>query len=381
MSVQKRTTKTGKTRWVARYRDPAGKERSKTFDTQRAAKTWVADKQQEMLRGQWIDPNDGQITLGELFGEWTEAATREGTKSIRAYTKSNLGTLADMPIHAIRRSHIQAWVNSLADGTGSVSGKPLSPVTVRTCLKHVSTVLSQAVFDRLIPTSPAQRIHTEPVSNAIEADKIPTSEQVKQLATAAQKLRRKNAGTLVLLLASTGLRASEACGLQRGDVDFLRRKIRVRRQRATDGSTAPLKTLSARRDVYAPESVLVRLSPLCAGDSSAPVFANTDGVPWTRRDVASIFYSLKRITGLGFTAHSLRHFYASGLIASGVDVRTVQAALGHASATVTLSTYAHLWPDSESRVIEASEGLVRDFCGIAGDDSGAIAGNVQVGGG
>ncbi|CAA9439943.1 MAG: Phage integrase family protein [uncultured Pseudonocardia sp.] len=47
--------------------------------------------------------------------------------------------------------------------------------------------------------------------------------------------------------------------------------------------------------------------------------------------------------------HDLRHFYASGLIAAGCDVVTVQRALGHASATVTLSTYAHLWPSAEDR--------------------------------
>jgi integrase len=48
-------------------------------------------------------------------------------------------------------------------------------------------------------------------------------------------------------------------------------------------------------------------------------------------------------------AHDLRHVYASGLIAAGCDVVTVQRALGHSSATVTLSTYAHLWPTAEDR--------------------------------
>jgi site-specific recombinase XerD len=42
------------------------------------------------------------------------------------------------------------------------------------------------------------------------------------------------------------------------------------------------------------------------------------------------------------------NFYASGLIAAGCDVVTVQRALGHASAT-TLHTYRHLWPTAEDR--------------------------------
>ncbi len=45
----------------------------------------------------------------------------------------------------------------------------------------------------------------------------------------------------------------------------------------------------------------------------------------------------------------LRHYFASGLIAAGCDVVTVQRALGHRSPTTTLNTYAHLWPTAEDR--------------------------------
>ena len=58
--------------------------------------------------------------------------------------------------------------------------------------------------------------------------------------------------------------------------------------------------------------------------------------------------------------HDLRHFYASGLIASGCDVVAVQRALGHAKPTTTLTTYAHLWPTAESRVRDASTRLAAE---------------------
>jgi len=54
----------------------------------------------------------------------------------------------------------------------------------------------------------------------------------------------------------------------------------------------------------------------------------------------------------------LRHFYASGLISAGCDVVTVQRALGHANASVTLGTYAHLWPSAEDRTRAAVTGLL-----------------------
>lgn len=50
------------------------------------------------------------------------------------------------------------------------------------------------------------------------------------------------------------------------------------------------------------------------------------------------------------TMHSLRHHYASRLIAAGVPVSAVSAALGHSSPSTTLDIYTHLWPGSDDLV-------------------------------
>lgn len=56
--------------------------------------------------------------------------------------------------------------------------------------------------------------------------------------------------------------------------------------------------------------------------------------------------------------HSLRHFYASLLIRHGESVKVVQPRLGHATATETLDTYSHLWPDSEDRTRDAVDAVL-----------------------
>jgi integrase len=71
-----------------------------------------------------------------------------------------------------------------------------------------------------------------------------------------------------------------------------------------------------------------------------------------------------KVPGLpaGFRYHELRHYLGSLLIASGADVKTVQARLRHASAKTTLDTYGHLWPDRDESTqagVEAVSGLVR----------------------
>ena len=60
-----------------------------------------------------------------------------------------------------------------------------------------------------------------------------------------------------------------------------------------------------------------------------------------------------------FRFHDLRHYLASMLIASGADVKVVQARLRHASARTTLDTYAHLWPDSEESTRSAIDAVMQ----------------------
>jgi integrase len=63
--------------------------------------------------------------------------------------------------------------------------------------------------------------------------------------------------------------------------------------------------------------------------------------------------------------HHLRNFYASGLIAAGCDAVTVQRALGHSSATVTLNTYSHLWPSAEDKTRTAAASMVAEVMDAA----------------
>ena len=67
----------------------------------------------------------------------------------------------------------------------------------------------------------------------------------------------------------------------------------------------------------------------------------------------------------GFRFHD-RHYYASLLISSGLDVKVVQARLRHAPAKTTLDTYGHLWPDSEETTRAVISGVITARSGIPG---------------
>ena len=94
------------------------------------------------------------------------------------------------------------------------------------------------------------------------------------------------------------------------------------------------------------------------------IVQNSDREPLGRATVVTAFSRACRRVGVdGITFHDLRHFYASGLISAGCEVVTVQHALGHASASITLDTYSHLWPNAEDRTRSAAARVMRDALG------------------
>jgi integrase len=81
--------------------------------------------------------------------------------------------------------------------------------------------------------------------------------------------------------------------------------------------------------------------------------------------VARSWRNVRDKVGIGHRLHDLRHFYASGLIRAGCDVVTVQRALGHCSAAITLTTYSHLSPDANDRTRKAAADLLDETLGTA----------------
>ncbi|SKB37460.1 Site-specific recombinase XerD [Arthrobacter sp. 31Cvi3.1E] len=92
------------------------------------------------------------------------------------------------------------------------------------------------------------------------------------------------------------------------------------------------------------------------------------GAYFNRNSAADRWRQVREAAGIGeFTLHDLRHFYASGLIADGCDVVTVQRSLGHAQPSITLNTYSHLWPTAEDKTRTAESRLIAAVLGDSAD--------------
>jgi integrase/recombinase XerD len=147
---------------------------------------------------------------------------------------------------------------------------------------------------------------------------------------------------LLELMYACGLRVSEAIALDVGDVDLEEGMLRARGKGSKErivpvGSSA----------VQALERYLARGRPVLVGVRvESSLFVNHRGARLTRQGIYKIIQSYALSAGLAerMTPHTLRHTFATHLLAGGCDLRSLQEMLGHADLATT-QIYTHLSAD------------------------------------
>ena len=352
-SVRKRGGK-----WQARYRDAGGGEHARSFTRKIEADRWLTDETAKLHRGTWTDPKTARTTVSEWAATWYAGfqgrpSTRRTTRAALARIEAEFGHLSLM---AVRPSQVRAWLAKLkAEG--------LSDGYIRNLHGKLAQLLADAVHDGLIPKSPCSR-RTAPAAGG-QRPFVATTKQVWTLYAAMPPHLR----VAVLLGACAGLRAGEACGLRPRDVDFEAQMIRP----SVQWPCEPLKTEISYTAVPVPQALLDELLPHMAqwpGDTVLVTLAGAQLSPNAlQRAIRSV---VAAVPGLpeGFHFHDLRHYYASLLIASGVDVKIVQARVRHGNAATTLDVYGHLWPDRDDPTRAAIDAVFQDHAGAVRDRTG-----------
>jgi integrase len=340
---------------------------SRTFrGTKRQSASALAGFVTEVVSG--TVPASPTVTFGEYIDRWIDhiTPTRSPTtiRGYKAKAKRITATLGSIRLDKLTARHLdRAYRIWLDEG--------LDPSSVHHLHRVLSASLSQAVKWELIPSSPAAR--SSPPSRRTTTHRIPTNDTIQHLIAAADEHGQPILATAIALAAATGLRRGELAGLQWDDVDLDHRRLEVRRsiKNDLDGGwvAGPTKTHQQRRvalDAFTVE-VLRRHRTYAeqwakqAGCALArPSFVLTfepSGATSMKPDsLGQAFARLCAREGIeDLTLHSLRHFSASMLIASGRDVRTVAGRLGHSDATTTLRGYA--------RMVDGRDQDAADFLG------------------
>ncbi|MFD6095720.1 tyrosine-type recombinase/integrase [Nocardiopsis flavescens] len=368
----KEAKRTPPARWMVRYYDPSGRIKSGgTFKKKPDAEKKQTEIENSLHEGSYRDPRAGKVTLGEMAEKWL--ATRTDIKRSTWWKyRSLLDThvlprWGDLPLSAIHGEDVAVWVAQLQkprDEGGSNLGAS------QTRLSHsVLSMVLQWCVPRRLAVNPARGV---PLPRSSESEHVYLDHvQVNALTTAAGALRTHYDQvtatahvnrSLILLLAYTGLRWNEAAALRVGRVDLAKRRVRVVTAFAeVEGELIeqPPKTGKFRTVPLLP-FLVDELRPFVVGRGDDDLlFTTRRGTPlrlrnWRNREFGKAVKAAG-LDGMGLTPHKLRHTAASLAIAAGADVKVVQAMLGHATATMTLDRYGHLFPDRLDEVAEAMD--------------------------
>lgn len=312
----------------------------------------------------------------ELAEEWFENYAKNALRSttyerMLQLTHRVYPAIGHLRIDKITARQLQSFVNSLAkEGANEKTGKPLALKTIRHNLSFISDVFSYAVRMDLVSDNPCRKV-TIP-KGEVKEKPIYSQEEIAQLLTAINGEDTKYRA-FFYLIAYSGFRRSEMLGLEWKDIDFENNIISIRRTSNYTSErgiyTDTTKTKRSKRVLKISPYIMGILKELKdeqdeealrLGDKwveSDRLFVKWNGEPMNNQTPYGWLKEFCEKNDMPFYGiHSFRHFAASALISSGLDVVTVSGALGHCNSGTTLNVYAHMFQTAQARVAQAMDG-------------------------
>lgn len=363
MAVQKVATKTGNS-WQADWTDPNGTRKRKRFPTKREATEFLSQTLQAKRAGLYIDPKYGQKkTVRMLYKEWVarlETAGARGRKPTSPKTLDNYRRQyenyieprwGETPLLGVTYDETAAWIFSL---TG-MDGRPAGSATKREVALTFGRLLAYAVKLRYLASNPTKDAlgHADYVPEAKRATKHTylTMNQLLAIARCAGEYE-----LMILTAGLAGLRWGEITALTFADLKLGERpQMAVTKAYSEVGGKLQLGATKTdqHRVVPLPRALAVRLEELAASSSQTElIFRSKTGLVLRNSLFRKRHYQPAILEAAGNDAefprptfHDLRHTAVSLAIKGGANVKVVQRIAGHASATMTLDTYAGLFDD------------------------------------
>jgi integrase/recombinase XerD len=233
---------------------------------------------------------------------------------------------------AVAHPDLAAFVSALADGGAAAATLQRKVACLRSFYRHLRR-------EGLLANDPTAHLRAPRQSRrlpqVLTRDEVTTLlDQPKGTAPAALRDR-----ALLELMYACGLRASEAIGLEIGDLDLEAGVLRTRGKGAKE-RLVPVGSAAARALTH----YLARGRPRLVGDRlESRLFVNQRGGGLTRQGLYKIVQRHADGAGLAekMSPHTLRHTFATHLLAGGCDLRSLQEMLGHADIATT-QLYTHL---------------------------------------
>ncbi len=301
----------------------------------------------------------------ELYISKTRKKKINTITGIRTTMKRALTMFGNKKLEDISEDNCQAYIDFL------LCDCDLRISTVRKHYATLSAFLTWCVKQNLIASNPMKNIE-KPVDNEGE-EKVETFsvEELKKILLCSEK-EPLMWQTMICLLADTGMRRGEACGLRWADIDFTSGRIHiVNNAQYTEGKGVyDTKTKNKKkRDVFANPQVMEilakwkELQKEVVKGQNLPgpkhVFTHLDGKRINPQAPTAYLRKFGEKYGIeDCHPHKFRHTMATLMIQNGADIKTVSGKLGHRSIEITLSLYCHNNKDAQQAANEKFASLV-----------------------
>ncbi len=312
------------------------------------------------------------------FGDWLDYWYQNHSKPrIRKATQQNyenwiyhhaIPGLGEIPLQELSQGQLQSFFAEMKRSGRKIltdrCGTEMSAKSVRSCYAVCKMALDRAVQDGLIRKNPAIGCKLPPSKE--QEMKILSEDELQRFLMQANE---EGLYELFLLECTSGMRRGELLALQWGDLDFNTGELHIDRQVYPVHGKLIIgepKTKAGKRSIVLPMDMVDLLREYRKGVFSQWMFPSRTK-PEQPIDPDHIRKRLHRILEQSgckdVRFHDLRHTFATMSLEHGMDIKTLSAVIGHASAATTLNTYTHVTSEMQAQA------ALRIDKGIAGVES------------
>ena len=345
--------KTGK--WLIQYRytDWQGKRRKSTkrgFATKREAEEWLRN----FLITQKADFDMKFEDFWKIYCADMETRLREHTMRTKKYIVELkiLPYFGNKRVNDITAADIRQWQNELIK-------MGYSPTYLKTINNQLSAIFNYAVRYYDLKSNPCAKAGSMGKSKAEEMD-FWTGEEFRKFIDSVMNKRLSYMAFMILYW--TGMRLGELLALNPKDVDLEKRTISITKSYQRLGKKdviTPPKTPKSKRVITIPEFLAADIKGYM--DSLYDLQENDRLFPITKYYLEHEMQRGIKESGVKrIRVHDLRHSHASMLIELGFSPLEIANRLGHEKVETTLNTYAHLYPNKQTKLAERLDSEYRE---------------------
>ena len=277
---------------------------------------------------------------------------RSTLKAYRSHVNIHIEPrIGDLLLNDLSRSDVRDFMYGMLDDG-------VSRAHVKKVMVSLRSILSEAVEREWVSHNVAIDVKLRRKARTADDEKvIPTKEEIRLIIDKAPVSHRAMFVTAIF----TGMRISELRGLTWDCVDFERRVIKVAKRADEFGEMGPPKSRAGVREIPMAPTVSQTLrawrKDVPSSDANL-VFPNGAGKVQNYSNIYNRVFKPMLVANdivddrgsAKFGIHALRHAAASLFIEQGWNPKKIQTLLGHASITMTMDTYGHLFETPEEDV-------------------------------